>query len=501
MSTFLEDPDRRVVPRWRPWREAVLLGDTFPASSARVSPKPNLQDLRRAQFVWERHKTLPFAADFLGAAFALGQELLAKETAEFVIACKQPVSKAVHKLAMRVLSKEAGTEEPISIPASSDATLARGRIQGLRRSLNRNPRNPLALMDLAREYVSLGQPWAALRPVRAALALAPAHRFILRSAARFFLHNKDHEQAHDILRRAQSTRTDPWLVAAEIAVAGAANRHPSFVKTGRQLLESKNFSAFNISELASALGTLELEAGKVRLTKQLFRKALENPTENTMAQAAWISRKIGNWGFRPEVATPPRSYEACAWTSIMHQDWEYSLEAAELWLHDEPFSKRPTIFGSWAALTMAPDFVKAERIALHGLERHKDDFLLINNLTVALAYQGRHAEAVSYFKRIPPEEAEGPYKATYYATAGLLQFRLGASEEGRTLYRKAISEAKVKNHPQSAVWALLHLAKEEYRLAPPKGEAIVKEAREEFSKLLDIEQAMASRLIDVILPT
>ena len=65
----------------------------------------------------------------------------------------------------------------------------------------------------------------------------------------------------------------------------------------------------------------------------------------------------------------------------------------------------------------------------------------------------------------------------------------------------AISEAKKKSQIQLAVWALLHLAREEYRLAPLKGDEIVKDARSEFPRLLEVEQAMASRLIEVIVPT
>ncbi|UVT14971.1 MAG: hypothetical protein H8K04_14185 [Nitrospira sp.] len=298
--------------------------------------------------------------------------------------------------------------------------------------------------------------------------------------------------------RAAATKRDPWLVAAEIAVASAAGRTPKFVKTARELIESKKFHPAHIAELASALGTLELESGKVRLMKQLFRKALESPTENSVAQAAWISRRIGNWGFETKLLEAPRSYEACAWTSIMQQGWQDSLSAAEFWLSDEPFAKRPTVFGSWVALTMAPDFAKAERIAQHGLNRHKDDFLLLNNVVVALTYQGRYDDAMTYFERISVSESEGPHRATYLATNGLLTFRLGVPDEGRRLYRMAVNEAKKKSQTLLAVWALLHLAKEEYRIAPIKGDEVLKEARAEFPKLLDAEQAMASRLIQTI---
>lgn len=500
MSTVLEDPDRRVVPRWRPWREAVSIGDICPVTVKRVHREPHLEDLHQTRFDWEKNRSLPFAADFLGAAFALSQGSMAIDAADFILASKQPSNKALRTLASLVLSDQTADEQVMAEPVLPNTDTSRRRIRAIRSDLHNFPRNPLALMDLAREYVGLGQPWAAIKPVREALALAPASRFVLRSASRFFLHHNDNEQAHDILRKAERTRKDPWLVSAEIAVASAAGRRSSLVKLGKQFVESKNLHPSHISELASALGTLELEAGNVRLMKKLFRKALEKPTENSLAQAAWVSRRVGNLGFAPSVLDTPRSYEAGAWTNFMGAHWKNSLAAAELWLCDEPFAKRPTLFGSWVALTTAPDYIKAERIARHGLNTHQDDFLLLNNLTVALAYQGKHREALQCFNRIPHAEGGGPYRATYLATNGLLRFRLGAPDEGRRLYRMAVDDAKHKKSTQSAVWALLHFAREEYRLTSPKGDELVKEALLEFNKLSVIERAVASRLLELVMP-
>jgi tetratricopeptide (TPR) repeat protein len=187
----------------------VLLGGVDPASIKRVPPKPNLKDLYRTKFDWERNRSLPFAADFLGAAFALGQGAIARDAAEFVLASNLHVSKLLQRLARNVLSEKASPEQILVEPASPNLDTSRQRIRELRKSLHEFPRNPLALMDLAREYVALAQPSAAIRPVREALALAPENRFVLRSAARFFLHTNDYEQAHDILRKAAVTKSDP----------------------------------------------------------------------------------------------------------------------------------------------------------------------------------------------------------------------------------------------------------------------------------------------------
>ena len=64
----------------------------------------------------------------------------------------------------------------------------------------------------------------------------------------------------------------------------------------------------------------------------------------------------------------------------------------------------------------------------------------------------------------------------------------------------AVDDAKHKKSTQSAVWALLHFAREEYRVAPPKGDELVKEALLEFNKLSVIERAVASRLLELVMP-
>lgn len=120
MSTIIEDPDRRVVPRWRPWREAVSIGDISPIAAKRVPQEPNLEDLHQTRFDWERNRSLPFAADFLGAAFALSQGSIAKDAADFVLASKQPSNKALRTLANLVLSGQTAGEEIMTEPVLPD---------------------------------------------------------------------------------------------------------------------------------------------------------------------------------------------------------------------------------------------------------------------------------------------------------------------------------------------------------------------------------------------
>ena len=442
---MLDDPVRRTVPRWRFWKDAVQLGDVDCAHESRKPKEPNLIGLERAKFDWETHQTLPFAGDFIGVAYSLGRGDLAKDAADFVRNASSTASKALIDLANKILSEEGQRSSTPFEPPILQPEDRHKRIAYLKNILSRYPRHPLAYMDLAREYVALGQARSAKKPVMMALAIAPNNRFILRSASRFFLHRcNDSEQAHDILRKSGRIRVDPWILAAEIAVASAVGRTSRLVKVGRKFLNSKNLSPSHISELASALATLELTAGKVREGKRLLRLALEKPTENVVAQAGWLVRKLGNLEINLMDLEIPGAYEARAWGNILDKNWFDCLNAAELWQRDEPFSKRPATFGSWAALTTMGDFSKSEFLARQGLIMHPKDFFLLNNLAVALAYMGRVSEAEKEFKKINRKEANGIYKPTYLATKGLIQFRCGSVEEGRRLYRQAVDEAKEK---------------------------------------------------------
>jgi tetratricopeptide (TPR) repeat protein len=497
MSTILDDPKRRTIPRWRPWEDAVLLGQADVCIKLRSPRKPNPAEVTRAKIAWEANRSVPFAGDFMGVAYSLGEYHVAKEAAEFILKTKSPTSKAARDLARVLLSKPGGGDGKLFDPPLMTETDRHQRIRKLRALLRSFPRNPLIYMDLALEYVALGQHSSAIEPVKIALALAPNCRFVLRSASRFFLHLNDPKEAHRLLRGSDRVKMDPWLLAAEIAVASAGGRTSKFIKTGHRLIESKNYDPAHISELASSLGTLECEGGSARLVKRLFQRALIKPTENVVAQAGWVSRQIGNLNLAPEVLETPRSYEAQAWAHMLASKWTDSVAAAELWLRDEPFAKRPAVFGSWAAAATLSNFELAERLARHGLMTHPDELLLLNNLAVSLARMGKTGEAIEVFERINPDAEGGLYKTTYWATNGLIKFRLGMPEEGRRLYRMAIEEARRKRDIRTIVTALLYFAREEARFDPTRADKLREEAVAEFPKLPTPQQTIAARILEL----
>ena len=489
MSVVL-DPERRPIPRWRPWRITARLGLLDSIRGASADPNRDLTDLEKSSLDWRRHRTLAHAGDFLGAAFAEGHGHIARDAAEFVLQQGSSGAGAARALAERVVAGESpGTQigEPPRVAASERGT----RISRLRRHLREWPRDTLAWMDIAREYTILGRSDLAAKPIEIALALAPHSRFVVRSASRFYLHAEDRERAHYILRRSKHVTRDPWVLSAEIAVAGAVGRTSRLIKLARQMLADRSIAPEHLSELASAVGTVEIEAGNRRSSRRFFQTALLSPTENSVAQAEWATRRISDLGLEPVSHNAPLQYEADAWNNLTRGAWERAVSFAQLWLRDEPFSSRPAEFGSWAASITMGDFESARQFAQAGLVTNPDGFLLLNNLAVALASLGRADEAKEVFGRIGPLDRASKLRATYLATAGLISYRLGDPAEGRVLYRQAVQNAAEFKTFREKAWALLHFAREEFRFDGAAAQQILEEAHVVLDGLPARQRAIA----------
>jgi tetratricopeptide (TPR) repeat protein len=287
------------------------------------------------------------------------------------------------------------------------------------------------------------------------------------------VHLADPDFALNLLRRSTATRHDPWLIAAEIATSMVAARTPRFIKEGRRLLGSGTFDAFHTAELAAALGSVEYESGSARTGKKLFLQALRDPTENTLAQAKWISRRERIDLVESRLLDIPGSFEARAWQAYMTADWEGALREARKWLLDEPFSSRPAMFGSYVAAVVLDDHDSALRFAQMGLAANPRDAVLLNNVAFSLACQGKPSSAQHYLERALEADADGETRVVLLATAGLIGYRSGRFAEGRALYEDAIELAQsLKNRVQVALGLAL-LAREEILSHRPGAAAVL----------------------------
>lgn len=458
MSLFFNDPDRRMIPRWRTFRTTTETGELSSPTGRAIQPQINEEMFADKVHSWRMTRTLGFASDLVGAAAVLGRESAATDAAAFILDPANHATGALKTVAYRVLGQEPSADQQ----ADEEERDASARfIRETRDRLREEPRNAIAWIDLGREYAVNGLYRQTLQCLKRGVILAPNNRFVLRSATRFFIHQKDTQRAYDILTRCNRTREDPWLLAAQIATATVIGRTSRFIKDGQRMTENRMFSDFEVGELASALATVDLGSGDVRRARRLFGRSLQRPTENSVAQAGWASRHISGVPLHEEHLRVPRTYEAHAWQFYVAQQWDRAVQNCQSWLRDEPYSKRPAIMGSYLAALMLDDYELSASVAKAGLRANRSDVLLLNNLTVALLILGRKEEAELEFAKIDRGDSDADtHRITLTATEGLLRFRTGKIQEGRMLYENAIAASATENQKQHAL-ALIHLCREE----------------------------------------
>ena len=327
-------------------------------------------------------------------------------------------------------------------------------------------------------------------------ALGPDHRFIVRSAARLFIHEHERSRALRVIRNASGAKRDPWLLAAEIAVASASKSPSLLAREGRTRNDDDGLSLFERNELSSALGTLEMENGRNRRARQLFRQALESPNENSVAQVEWANRQIGGLPIEdPSLFELPRSFEANAQLSLVKGDWRAAINQGANWLRDQQFSKQPAIFTSYVS-SLIEEYSRAVDMLRTSLKANPNEPQLVNNLAFALASNNQLHEAISALRGIDYESVTGPPGVTLLATHGLVLFRTGNPDRGRELYRAAIEQASKIGSPKYSLMAALYLAREELLAKTPFAHASAEQA---LTKALSSEEKDVGVVADQVL--
>jgi tetratricopeptide (TPR) repeat protein len=441
----------------------MALGELLPLpSERRARPRAGHVDgLERLREDFRSSEIGPIASDLMGAALVLGQRESARDVAERVIDRRIPATAASLRVAERLL--DAGDGAPAQLTAREivdpDGDARRGE---LRRLLRESPHNPLRWTDLSRLQTILGKDRHAKRAMLVARGLAPEDRHILRSAARLAIHFHRPDEARAILLRARRTRHDPWLLACEISAADIAGERSTLLRVARQLLADERFSARELSELASAVATIELGAGDLRASRQLFRQALRAPSDNSVAQVTWASPILGLRADEQALAAPA-SWEARAIAAHRGGDWRQAAQEAQHWLADQPFASRPAELGSYES-SKGGDFAMGLKLAAQAIHANPKEFLLRNNAAFCLLSMNRVKQAKAHLDAIEEDKLAAGERATLTATWGLYHYRSGAHEQGREHYLRAIRESRDST---SRALASIMLAREELLVGTP----------------------------------
>ncbi len=476
MSANVYDTERHIYPRWRSFQATASLGEVArPATGRDVDTDALDESLAQGIADWEANPSLWFGLDLLGTAIVSGR---IQEFSALIAKVREDplIPRGAHDL-LSNLYKPADTKlELPECQAKRKPDVGREIREG-RRRVSLAPRDAIEWVDLALAFTIAGQTEKALRAILAALQLAPANRFVLRSAARFFLHEGDKERALSVLAKSDIIRIDPWVMASEIAIADSIGQRSKCVKLARDKMDAGKPPG-DLTELSAALGTLEAENGNHRISRKFLRKALVGANENSIAQISWLNRHHLAETVDISHANPPLLHEACAWASYYEHDFGTAQNEALCWLRDQPFASAPATLASYIAADINMDFESGVEIARSGARANPDDPGILNNLAYCLLELGRIPEAESALARAKSDPNKPGLEPALKATGGLLAFRKGDVAEGRRLYLEAIDKAKVLGSRSTAARAAYHLAYEELLANSPSADDAIGRMKE-----------------------
>lgn len=441
-----EDSRRTVIPRWRALNETPQheLGSTPRRASTISRNLSHIMDVTIAQ--WQKSPTAINAVEVADAVALLGQDPRADAALAFLRSQQQNLVPLVtSRLQQRAPNKRA--------PYKQDEL--RKAIVDHKRRLKDQPRNSIGHVEVSRLYAIAGQVTPAMRHMDLALKISPNNRYVLRSAARLFVHDGDPLKGLHYLQKSDAIRVDPWLMAAEVATADLAEKSPRWGTKHLNAISNHGKLSIDYSELASALGALEDEHGSHKLARKLIKRSLDQPTENSLAQALWMSTKAKREFLPLNEAYQDTAYEAGVIQAIHVKEFDRADRFAWNWLNDEPFSSLPAAHGSFVNCVFTRSFERALAFAERGLVSNPDDDLLLNNRTFALIMAGKLDDARKYLPALGMVQPNNSRAIFDLALHGLFNFKSHKVDDGRQFYAEAIKRS-LPHYPALYASALAH---------------------------------------------
>lgn len=421
------------------------------------SPDQDDEPLRRFHQTPGIH-TAGDALGLLSSAPERGSELLP------VISFIESSDKASNllKSAASIFRERIEGREPQVIENQIGGLVDRGsEIGKIRAALRASPRNPTKWVDLALAQTLVGEVAKAERSILTAIGMAPANRFVLRSAVRFYMHIAEPDRARSLFDGSHGSQ-DPWILAAELTTDTAAEKAPRSMKEALTSLASGNLAPWSLSELACSVAHLEFNEGRDKRAKKILRQALQEPTENAAAQIEFESQR-GGFEVPESLTEPPQRHEARAIEASARGDWTTAVINGRKWQLDQPFALEPAMFLSYVAAVGAEDYPAAEKAAEVGRIANPENSMLINNLAFALANQDKVGPARDLFEKPQSHSLDAREQAVRWATEGLIAFREGNVARGRASYERSVRESLDLQLPGQAALAASYWAREEVR--------------------------------------
>ncbi|MCD4792594.1 MAG: hypothetical protein K8R54_05125 [Bacteroidales bacterium] len=514
MAIIYEIKERRVIPNWRDFKRTLQLGELNVSNKTK---KPVILNIERAVNDWKELQNIGTAADLINSSFVSGIHYI-QEIREAIDYIKFDNSKSSQSL-LELIEQITLNKPKIKQTKNSILEIDVDTVNEFQAFINNKSfhkiinktrsrainelHNPIVWVELARLFSMRGHDHKAEKAILTALHIAPNNRFVLRSATRFFIHNEMFEKAIFYLRKSEGINKDPWLISAHIATSSIMGRFSPFIKDGIKLINSNNFSNFELTELTSSLGTLEFKDGSFKKAKSFFNLSMLAPNDNSLAQLEWVSKDDKRFQINPfqynQVINP---FEARALEMYERGQWTDAFYNTIKWFLDMPFSKRPVLLGSYIAGSLLQDKNAAIILCEVGLQANPYDPTILNNIVYSIATSDNLNLLDKYSKQmlsIDINMLPNETKITYQATLGLVSIKKGDIKTGIRLYKSAINNAnKIKNEYLKNL-AIVNFTREIIQLnIPEKNEMIEKVKKMKVNDTQKDLQLIRNKILNII---
>ena len=466
--------DRNIAPNWRSLNETVINGELNGVSDERKTMDWKYPSMNSVVELWNESPDLSSAVDVIQCFFAnhLPKTEFVTDAAKFILESTPQSEKPIliDTVSSIVYPQNQNTySDDIDINKISKEVIIKefqNKVSQARHRLHEDPKNSVRILDLARAHMSLGQHERAIREIKDAVSLSPDNRYVTRCAVKGFLHLGEYSEARSVIKRNKNHNEDPWLLSASVAIDLAS---PTSVKTEikkiRKILEYDRFSAKTLSELASALATLESRepTTKAKEVRRLIIKSLIDPIDNSLAQALWLRQKDEAFRVIVPHTRANFSYEYSTLQLEKEGKFKEAFLQSYLWMRDQPFSRRAVLMSSNIASLHLKDYSKAIDILEIGLMANPRAEDLLNNAAYMYARVGKLNEAEEKIMRALKVRNLSPTSIMcIMATIGLIEFRRKRIQTGENCYKQAMDYAHKSNRPEYVENAHLNLINERY---------------------------------------
>ena len=456
MALFIDNTARLLIPSWR----------EFDKSFSELTPIGHFKhpvqqgDISDYLSEWKGNRNLITAGELISAAIVNGQtgNPMVLDAAQFVLEYQNRVPSALSNASKGLLTIPIIQETDSVINFPIYAKIAR-----LKKLLWDYPTSAILHVEIARLYMLLGQLNIAKDHIATALYFDCHNRFVVRSAARFYIHLNNGDKAISVLRQSGLTKVDPWLMASEISVSRQfEKRSPNIIRAIR-LIESKNFSNFDLTELCGTVGMEELENSGYKKSRKLFNQSLVAANDNSFAQAQWVSNNRHLDLVFPTTPINTSFKEALCCDRFFAEDYKSALQYAIEWQNEVPYSLKCVVFGSGISTIFEKDYQTSIRLLSNYLRTNQRNKAALNDLAYAYALNNDTVNAQKQIdlaiKGINRSSLEN-VDICLVATQGLILFRNGDVRTGSELYEKAIEASKHLSNKEMLYSAKLNFSRE-----------------------------------------